>query len=170
MSHFFSTLFFSVGILFFLIGYLSVGFVFYCSVTTRNVTPKQNDMLFGENVTESRISHATMDSQNRRVAKQLILFLEDGARPNFLYGNESFQEWQPFFQSHLDHDGNRTICTTMQVDPPTSTTQGIKTLLTGGAPSFIELGQTFYSNELSSDHFLKQANRSGLRCYMGYFV
>lgn len=127
-------------------------------------------MLFGENVTESRFSHSSMDSQNRRIAKRLILFLEDGARPNFLYGNDSFQDWQPFFQSLLDYDGNRTICTKMQVDPPTSTTQGIKTLLTGGAPSYIEIGQTFYSYQLSSDHFLNQAKRSGLRCYVSCFV
>ena len=44
----------------------------------------------------------------------------------------------------------------MKVDPPTSTTQGVKTLLTGGMHSFLELGQTFFSSSLTSDHWLRQ--------------
>lgn len=98
----------------------------------------------------------------RKEKPRIILFLLDGARPDYLFGEKSFNDWEPFFQELLKANDNHTVCTTMSVDPPSSTTQGVKTLLTGGMPSFIELGQTFYSDRLCSDHFLKQAFRSGL--------
>lgn len=93
--------------------------------------------------------------------KRLILFLEDGARPDFLFGNSVYRSWKPYFTDLLKKDPHHTICTTMQVDPPTSTTQGVKTFLTGGVPGFIELGQTFYASTLRSDHLLFQLHRKG---------
>ena len=126
----------------------------------RNVISKQNDLLFGQNITEMRQSGSY---QEKRLVKQLILFIEDGIRPQYLFGNLTYKDWKPFFQFYLETNPNHTVCSNLQVDSPTSTTQGIKTLLTGGMSSFIELGQTFYSDVLVSDHLLKQANRSGLR-------
>lgn len=66
------------------------------------------------------------------------------------------------FNDLLRGKDNRTVCTEMKVDPPTSTTQGIKTLLSGSYPGFIGLGQTFTSSSLTSDHLLKQLHRKGL--------
>lgn len=88
--------------------------------------------------------------------RRLIVFLEDGARPDYLFLNSSVPHWKPFFQSLLKSDPTHAVCSTMKVDPPTSTTQGVKTLLTGGMRSFLELGQTFFSSSLTSDHWLRQ--------------
>ena len=88
--------------------------------------------------------------------RRLIVFLEDGARPDYLFLNSSVPHWKPFFQSLLKSDPTHAMCSTMKVDPPTSTTQGVKTLLTGGMRSFLELGQTFFSSSLTSDHWLRQ--------------
>lgn len=144
---------FTLGLLVFLKGYLSVGYVIRDDYSIRTTVNKQNTVLFGANVTDLH------DKPSQRI----ILFLEDGARPDYLFGNTSYLNWKPFFQSLLEKDDKHTVCTEMEVDPPTSTTQGVKTLLTGGMPSFIELGQTFYSDILTSDHFLKQAKQSGLK-------
>lgn len=157
----FSVTLFTLGLVLFLVGYLSVGFGYSWDIICSNVSRTQNTMLFGENRTALRISNTT--SFSKRIAKRLILFLEDGAKPSFLFGNTTYKDWKPFFQSYLETDSEHTVCTPMKVSPPTSTTQGVKTVLTGGMPSFIELGQTFYSDHLVSDHFLKQAYQAGLR-------
>ena len=126
------------------------------SLIHRTIVSNENDILFEKNVTTTAL-------KDKKLIDKLVLFVADGARPNFLFGNNSYKQWQPFFNTLLTQESNHTSCTKMKVDPPTSTTQGIKTLLTGGMPSFIEIGQAFFSEELSSDHFLKQANRSGLK-------
>ena len=127
------------------------------------VFTEQNDTLFSTNATTSRDPAHVGDALRTNVMKQrCILFLEDGARPGFLFGNSSFGEWHPVFNDLLYRKDNHTVCTEMKVDPPTSTTQGIKTLLSGSYPGFIELGQTFTSSSLTSDHLLKQLHRKGL--------
>ena len=122
-----------------------------------------NDTLFSRNTTAGRDPDYVEDTPDTNDIKQrCILFLEDGARPGFLFGNSSFGEWRPVFSDLLSRKDNHTVCTEMRVDPPTSTTQGIKTLLSGSYPGFIELGQTFSSSSLTSDHLLKQLHRKGL--------
>ena len=108
---------------------------------------------------DSRPLHPPHHSEPKQ---RCVIFLEDGARPDFLFGNASFGEWSPIFNAWLNKGDNHTVCTEMHVEPPTSTTQGIKTLLTGSYPGFIELGQAFTSTFLSSDHLLKQLFRKGL--------
>ena len=123
----------------------------------------RNDILFSVNVSLSEMDPRPDRSPPHSEAKQrCVIFLEDGARPDFLFGNASFGEWKPIFNAWLNKQDNHTVCTEMRVDPPTSTTQGIKTLLTGSYPGFIEVGQTFTSSSLTSDHLLKQLHRKGL--------
>ena len=96
--------------------------------------------------------------------RRLVVFLLDGARPEYLFNSTvRNDDWSPFFSSLLSSHPHQTVCTTMQADPPTSTTQGVKTLLTGGNPSFIELGQTFFSSALEVDHWLYQLTHYGNR-------
>lgn len=98
-------------------------------------------------------------SSQEQSPKRLILFLLDGARPDYLFSNNSYGEWKPPFSSLIQTNPNHTVCTTMRVDPPTSTIQGVKTLLTGGMRSFIELGESFFSSVLQSDHWIVQLQK-----------
>ena len=101
----------------------------------------------------------TIHSPQEQSQTRLILFLLDGARPDYLFSNKSYGEWQPLFPSLIQNNPNHTVCTTMHVDPPTSTIQGVKTLLTGGMRSFIELGESFFSSVLQSDHWILQLRK-----------
>ena len=141
---------FIAGIASFIVGYLSIEYVLSLLIWSSKVLLDKNNTLFDGNT-------AGLDIPFERV----IIFLEDGARPDFLFGSKVYREWKPFFTDLLLLDPNHTICTTMKVDAPTSTTQGVKTFLTGGMPSFIELGQTFYASTLRSDHLLNHLYQKG---------
>ena len=112
-------------------------------------------ILSGYSKAEVDVNHKVYKTE-LTTRRRLIVFLEDGARPDYLFLNSSVLRWKPFFSNLLKSDPKHTVCSTMKVDPPTSTTQGVKTLLTGGMRSFLELGQTFFSSSLTSDHWLRQ--------------
>ena len=144
---------FILGVTLFLVGYLSIELVSErCLIPSTVETKKQTQFL----------GVSAMDY--RPPKRRLVVFLLDGARPEYLF-NETVRkdDWEPFFSSLLSSHPNHTVCSTMQVDPPTSTTQGVKTLLTGGIPNFIELGQTFFSSKLEVDHWLYQLTHYGNR-------
>lgn len=144
---------FVLGIALFLVGYLSIESLLGRVITCSTVETKKQTQFLGVNATDYHPPK-----------RRLVVFLLDGARPEYLFNATAREDdWRPFFSSLLSSHPNQTVCSTMQVDPPTSTTQGVKTLLTGGSPNFIELGQTFFSSALEVDHWLYQLTHYGNR-------
>ncbi|VDD81012.1 unnamed protein product [Mesocestoides corti] len=101
--------------------------------------------------------------------QQVILILVDGLYTGLLpLTNES--EKMPFFKNLIHQQGfpRNHFLAHFIADPPTTTLQRLKALLTGSMPTFIDAGSNFGGTELQEDNILKQWALAGKNiCFVG---
>lgn len=59
--------------------------------------------------------------------------------------------------------GSNGVLASFPADPPTTTMQRVKALLTGSLPTFLDVSSVFAGGEIREDNVLLQAMRSGMR-------
>ena len=89
----------------------------------------------------------------KRVSKA-ILVLIDALRYDFA------SERLPTVQMHLK-ETTRSRLFVFEADPPTTTLQRLKALVTGGMPTFVDVGSNFDSDKLAEDNIIHQLSANG---------
>ncbi|CAO3594657.1 unnamed protein product [Absidia cylindrospora] len=91
--------------------------------------------------------------------KRVIVVVIDALRFDFMVQDES--QHDKYYRNHLpvisrlqqtQHDN--TLLFQFRADPPTTTMQRIKGLMTGSLPTFIDAGSNFASSSVEEDHLL----------------
>ncbi|GAB5593093.1 mannose-ethanolamine phosphotransferase gpi13 [Umbelopsis nana] len=105
--------------------------------------------------------------------RRAIIVVIDALRFDFLpklsprETDQFFTNRLPVVQELLDDMPESTILFQFRADPPTTTMQRLKALMTGSLPTFIDAGSNFASSEISEDHLLKHITR---RFHNTYFM
>ena len=99
---------------------------------------------------------------------KVVLVIIDGARFDFAHAEVQSTQNQPDVPLHfIDALRRKGACQTelfrFVADPPTTTHQRLKGLLTGGLPTFLDIGDSFEAKLLSEDNFIVQAAAAGRR-------
>lgn len=94
--------------------------------------------------------------------KRTILILIDALRFDFVLNNNKSNNVQKYYLNqfpiiqHLhDTQPSSSLLFQFRADPPTTTMQRIKGLMTGSLPTFIDAGANFASSAVGEDHLLK---------------
>ncbi|VDN14308.1 unnamed protein product [Dibothriocephalus latus] len=121
------------------------------------------------------VAATTPDAVNPPEFNRFVLLLVDGLFFGLL-PNSSQQPTQndrmPYL-TRLLHRSHQTAVPTLQLyhfmaDPPTTTLQRLKALVTGSMPTFIDAGSNFGGTELQEDNLVKQWSRAGQKiCFVG---
>lgn len=99
--------------------------------------------------------------------KRMVLLIIDALRFDFLTAHPP--EPTSEFHHHVltapqeltaMNDG-RSILFNAYSDPPTTTLQRIKGIVTGSLPTFVDMGSNFGGSEISEDSFVKQMSLTG---------
>ncbi|KAG0175166.1 mannose-ethanolamine phosphotransferase gpi13 [Apophysomyces sp. BC1015] len=100
----------------------------------------------------------------RQPFKRAVIIVIDALRFDFLL-NMPNTTANPFFHNHLpiiQHLQQTRPASSLlfqsRADPPTTTTQRIKGLMTGSLPTFIDAGGNFASSAVGEDHLLRHIN------------
>ncbi|KAJ2959547.1 hypothetical protein NQZ79_g4986 [Umbelopsis isabellina] len=97
--------------------------------------------------------------------KKAVVVLIDALRFDFmprLSPRESDQYYTnrlPVIQELIDDRPESSLLFQFRADPPTTTMQRLKALMTGSLPTFIDAGSNFASSVISEDHLLKHIAR-----------
>ena len=104
--------------------------------------------------------------------QKIVLLIIDGARFDFAVSKSRTDSSHHRVQERYSLNSIPEIIDEAQgaaelyrfvADPPTTTQQRLKGLLTGGLPTFIEVGNSFGASELVEDNIIAQAAAAGRR-------
>jgi phosphatidylinositol glycan class O len=97
------------------------------------------------------------------VFQKLILVVIDALRYDFLNPERSVHrdEFLPIAGRLLKEQPSRTVVGKIVADPPTTTMQRVKALMTGTFPTFIDAGSNFFSYAVEEDNLLSQWRAAG---------
>jgi GPI ethanolamine phosphate transferase 3 subunit O len=104
-----------------------------------------------------------------RPFRQVVIVIVDALRCDLAFGCDKslcgfddcpHPEGIPFLRN-----APNSLRYVIEADPPTTTSQRLKALLTGSLPTFIDLGGTFSSARVLEDTWLAQVNKSGLSSF-----
>ncbi|KAI9470809.1 MAG: alkaline-phosphatase-like protein, partial [Benjaminiella poitrasii] len=120
--------------------------------------------------TPSSISPPSIPS--RPPFKRTILILIDALRFDFVLPNTTsdafFLNQFPIMHQLRQSHPELSLLFQFRADPPTTTMQRIKGLMTGSLPTFIDAGANFASSAVAEDHLLRHiAHRYRNRYFMG---
>lgn len=108
--------------------------------------------------------------------KRAVVMLVDALRYDFAVFNESlpsleaapFQNKLPIIHETVTNYPEQSVLFKALADPPTTTLQRLKGLITGSLPTFVDAGQNFASFEISEDNIVDQLVQAGKRVtFMG---
>lgn len=97
--------------------------------------------------------------------QRAIIVLIDALRFDFLpklkerSSDQFYTNRLPIVQDLLDQSPESTVLFQFRADPPTTTMQRLKALMTGSLPTFIDAGSNFASSIISEDHLLRHLTR-----------
>ncbi|KAI8575199.1 hypothetical protein K450DRAFT_262856 [Umbelopsis ramanniana AG] len=97
--------------------------------------------------------------------QRAIIVLIDALRFDFLPklgerpSDQFYTNRLPIVQDLLDQSPESTVLFQFRADPPTTTMQRLKALMTGSLPTFIDAGSNFASSDISEDHLLRHLTR-----------
>jgi phosphatidylinositol glycan class O len=101
--------------------------------------------------------------------KKVIILLIDALRFEYTVFNESEPNPQPnqnklpIIHQLMKEQPDKSFLFRFKADPPTATMQRLKGILTGGLPTFIDIGENFASSEIREDNLVEQLLRQGYR-------
>lgn len=99
------------------------------------------------------------------VKNRVVFLLVDALRYDFVEYNEDNQEPLPYenrlpiMRQTLDRWPERTRLFRFMADPPTTTLQRVKSLVTGSLPTFIDASSNFAAMELQEDNVIHQVHK-----------
>lgn len=123
---------------------------------------------------DSHMSEATLNElfQSKNISafyqppfKKAIVVLIDALRFDFMprlsprTSDQYYTNRLPVIQELMDDKPESSLLFQFRADPPTTTMQRLKALMTGSLPTFIDAGSNFASSEISEDHLLKHIAR-----------
>lgn len=120
-------------------------------------------------LTRSELTNVTIATHKHAPEfKQIVLLLVDGLYTGLLPPLDKTSR-MPFFRNLLDKNNSRRhFLAHFIADPPTTTMQRLKALLTGSMPTFIDAGSNFGGTELQEDNIIKQWALAGKKiCFVG---
>ncbi|KAG2181438.1 hypothetical protein INT44_008251 [Umbelopsis vinacea] len=97
--------------------------------------------------------------------QRAIIVLIDALRFDFLPklserpSDQFYTNRLPIVQDLLDQSPESTVLFQFRADPPTTTMQRLKALMTGSLPTFIDAGSNFASSDVNEDHLLRHLVR-----------
>jgi GPI ethanolamine phosphate transferase 3 subunit O len=100
--------------------------------------------------------------------QKVFIFLIDALRYDFILSNNNSTFHSPFSTIHQLLHSNSSQCffAGFRGDPPTTTSQRLRGIMTGSLPTFIEIGSNFQSTAVLEDSLIKQWNLSGKQLSM----
>ncbi|BHF57221.1 hypothetical protein SprV_0100016200 [Sparganum proliferum] len=131
--------------------------------------------LHGFLLTRSELNTVAATTVNPPEFNRLILLLVDGLFFGLLPdpSQPPTQNDRMPYLTRLFHKSHLTSVPTVQLyhflaDPPTTTLQRLKALVTGSMPTFIDAGSNFGGTELQEDNLVKQWSLAGRKiCFVG---
>ncbi|KAM3184434.1 hypothetical protein ACTXT7_008363 [Hymenolepis weldensis] len=120
-------------------------------------------------LTRSELTNVTITTYRHAPEfKQIVLLLVDGLYTGLLPPLDKTSR-MPFFRNLLYKNNSRHYFLAHFIaDPPTTTMQRLKALLTGSMPTFIDAGSNFGGTELQEDNIIKQWALDGKKiCFVG---
>ncbi|CAO3641370.1 unnamed protein product [Cunninghamella blakesleeana] len=101
--------------------------------------------------------------------KRVIIVVVDALRFDFMIKdatqNEYYRNKLPIIDQLLNTQPDHTLLYQFQADPPTTTMQRIKGLMTGSLPTFIDAGDNFASSAVQEDHLLFHLSKKYPKLY-----
>jgi hypothetical protein len=100
-------------------------------------------------------------------ASRVILLIVDALRLDFMVdtGKEapvnSPYNKMAYMQSLLRYNASQTMLFGFRADPPTVTSQRLKSIVTGTLPTFIDIGANLNSSAVTDDNVINQLRRRG---------
>jgi hypothetical protein len=97
--------------------------------------------------------------------QRAIIVVIDALRFDFLpqlsarWSDQYFTNRLSVVQELLEDTPESTLLFQFRADPPTTTMQRLKALMTGSLPTFIDAGSNFASSEINEDHLLKHITK-----------
>ncbi|KAG2180165.1 hypothetical protein INT43_003954 [Umbelopsis isabellina] len=97
--------------------------------------------------------------------KKAVVVLIDALRFDFMprlsprASDQYYTNRLTVIQELMDDRPESSLLFQFRADPPTTTMQRLKALMTGSLPTFIDAGSNFASSEISEDHLLKHIAR-----------
>lgn len=100
--------------------------------------------------------------------KKVFLFIIDALRYDFILSEETSGFPSPFSSIHqlLHSNSSQCFLAGFRGDPPTTTSQRLRGIMTGSLPTFIEIGSNFQSSAVSEDSLIKQWKGLGKQIVM----
>jgi GPI ethanolamine phosphate transferase 3 subunit O len=100
--------------------------------------------------------------------QNVFIFLIDALRYDFVLSKNDSNFPSPFSTIHEIRQTNSSQCffAGFRGDPPTTTSQRLRGIMTGSLPTFIEIGSNFQSSAVLEDSLIKQWNLSGKQLTM----
>lgn len=114
---------------------------------------------FYERGNNSTVNKLSFEKQFCTSSKfKVILLLIDALRYDFVEyqpnGTNFYHNRLTAVHDALKHKSKNTVLYKFLADPPTTTMQRIKGLTTGSFPTFVDIGASFSSNEITEDNIL----------------
>lgn len=104
--------------------------------------------------------------------ERAVIVVIDALRFDFLLKNDSqtnhdkyFLKRLPIIQTLRDHHPDSSLLYQFRADPPTTTMQRVKGIMTGSLPTFIDAGANFASSAVSEDHLLRHVKKKYQQLY-----
>lgn len=101
---------------------------------------------------------------------RVVFILVDALRYDFTTYDKDlnkplpYQNRLPVMSQMLEQHPHGTRLYCLMADPPTTTLQRVKALVTGSLPTFVDAGSNFAAVELHEDNTIDQVHRSYLHC------
>lgn len=146
------------GLYIFLKGFLLTRQTF--DLQGKTFEPWENFPLY--NSAESITPPPTIPSQ--KPYKRTIVVLVDALRFDFAINATTSEKYYlnqlPIMQQLTNNQPESSLLFQFRADPPTTTMQRIKGLMTGSLPTFIDAGANFASSAVGEDHLLRHTNKT----------
>ena len=116
--------------------------------------------------------HVTAAAASARQREKVVIVLIDALRFDFVASQpgstEIYHNIMTSITDKLDSEPRNSHLFHFIADPPTTTMQRLKALMTGSLPTFIDAGSNFASGKVLDDHLLRRLNETGQRMiFMG---
>ncbi|CAM0139780.1 unnamed protein product [Umbelopsis sp. WA50703] len=125
----------------------------------------QNDNYTSEVDLNELVKNNNISSSYHPPFKKAVVVLIDALRFDFMprlsprASDQYYTNRLPIIQELIDGNPDSSLLFQFRADPPTTTMQRLKALMTGSLPTFIDAGSNFASSEISEDHLLKHISR-----------
>lgn len=125
---------------------------------TRVTSHETYSRSFSESLAHAKVKYSVHIGPPRRY--RIFVFMIDALRLDFLlfHDNPSHSTYNQFRNIHklLQENSSQSMLFAVKADLPTTTSQCIKTLVSGNVQALVDMGSNFHSAEMLEDNFVSQ--------------